>query len=94
MIGRCRTRDGQADARAEAEGAACQGESGERSPKFHYHLSFLGVCVARPPDHANLGVCLDRGERLAGRAKANKVASDSRKAIRPGRAHSHPKPNG
>jgi hypothetical protein len=65
VIGRCRTRHGQADAHAEAEGAACQGESGERSPEFHIICPFL-VCVARPPDHANLGVCSDRGGRLPG----------------------------
>ena len=55
VIGRCRTRHGEADAHAEAEGAACQGQGSERSPKFHIVCPFL-VCVARQPDHANLGV--------------------------------------
>ena len=51
VIGRCRTRHGEADAHAEAEGAACQGEGSERSPEFHIVCPFL-VCVARLPDHA------------------------------------------
>jgi hypothetical protein len=79
VIGRCRTRHGQADAHAEAEGAACQGESGERSPEFHIICPFL-VCVARPPDRANLGVCSDRGGRLPGIARIGRLERGTERA--------------
>jgi hypothetical protein len=82
VIGRCRTRHGQTDAHAEADGAACQGESGQRSLEFHILLSFLGVCRETTRPRQPWSLLRPRWEIAGYRAKADEVASDTSIATR------------